>query len=508
MDPQLSVWIILGYFLMLLIISLITGKDADSTTFFTANRNAPWYLVAFGMIGTTLSGVTFISVPGAVGGGSDFTYFQFVLGNLVGYWIIAGVLLPLYYSLGLTSIYEYLAQRFGEAAYKTGAIFFLLSRIVGASLRLFLVALVLKLAVGDYLNLSFAAIVGISLALIYLFTFRGGIKTVVWTDTIQTFCMLLGVGITMWIIADSFGDSFGAMVGRIRESAYSRIFEWNWEPGTNFFKQFISGACISIVMVGLDQDMMQKNLTVRTIEGAQKNMRWFSVSFLMANLVFLGLGALLYLYGQSEGILREVFDGDCALQLLGANGEWACYNTDELFPKLALEYLGPTAAIVFLIGVIAAAYSSADSALTALTTSFMIDILGVNAADASENGKASNIHKKADVQRFGIHAGFAGILFIVILLFEQLNDRAVVFAIFRLAGYTYGPLLGMFSFGMFTKRKVKDSMIPIICTFSPLLSYFIQWISPKFGYTFGFELLLLNGLITFTGLWLFSKKEE
>ncbi len=494
MNPTITLFIILAYFSLLFVISFLTGRNADEKTFFTANRNAPWYLVAFGMIGASLSGVTFISVPGAVGNGF-FSYFQFVLGNWVGYWVIALVLLPLYYRLNLTSIYGYLEQRFGQKAYKSGAILFLLSRVIGASLRLYLVALVLQLAICDYFGIPFWATVMISIALIYLYTFRGGIKTVVWTDTLQTICMLLGAGLAVYFIGQQLNWGLGEMIAHIQESKYSQVFFWDWQPSNFFFKQFISGMFISIVMTGLDQDMMQKNLTCRSLKDAQKNVFWFSSVFVVANVLFLSLGALMYMYGSEMGIVQEIFDAACKINIKDVlTGEWVCRNTDQLFPILALNYLGPVAAVVFVLGVIAAAYSSADSALTALTTSFCVDLL--------------NFEKRSDEARklylrYRVHIAFAAALFLVVIIFNAMDNEAVVWEIFKAAAYTYGPLLGLFAFGMFSTYKVKDQSIPYICVISPILSYIIQKMSPILvGYSFGFEILLLNGALTILGLWL------
>lgn len=500
MNPTITLIIIFAYFALLFVISFISGRNADEQTFFTANRNAPWYLVAFGMIGASLSGVTFISVPGAVGQGF-FGYFQFVLGNWVGYWAIALILLPLYYRLNLTSIYGYLGQRFGPGAYHSGAVLFLLSRVIGASLRLYLVALVLQLAICDYFGIPFWGTVLISIGLIYLYTFRGGIKTVVWTDTLQTICMLLGAGLAVYFINDKLDWSLGEMVDQIANSDYSQVFFWDWHEGSYFFKQFFAGMFISIVMTGLDQDMMQKNLTCPNLKDAQKNVFWFSGVFVLANILFLSLGALLYLYGSETGIVQEVFDAACKLKIQDpTTGELICRSTDQLFPIIALNYLGPVAGVIFVLAVIAAAYSSADSALTALTTSFCVDILKFEQRDDTE--------RKQQI-RYRVHIGFAAILFLVIIVFNSMNNDAVVWEIFRAAGYTYGPLLGLFAFGMFTSTKVKDYWIPYLCIICPILSFIIQKFSPTYlGYSFGFEILLLNGGLCMLGLWLLRENND
>lgn len=493
MDATLALLLIIGYFALLVLISLLTGRSADQQTFFTANRNSPWYVVAFGMIGASLSGVTFISVPGAVGNG-QWAYMQVVLGYLVGYALIAFVLMPLYYRLRLTSIYGYLGQRFGPQAYLSGSILFLVSRIIGASLRLYLVALVIQLAVSDAFGIPFPVTVLIAIGLIYLYTFRGGIKTVVWTDTLQTAAMLAGAGITVWVIATKVGWDMGTMLQSIGASEYSKTFVWDWAPANNFFKQFLSGAGIATVMTGLDQDSMQKNLTIRTLGEAQRNILLFSVILVFANLLFLSLGTLLYLYGEAQGIIDPVFVEGCAIRL--ADG--SCLATDELFPHLALNHLGTLAAGVFVLGVIAAAYSSADSALTALTTSFCVDILKFEQR-TDEAAKRRT--------RYWVHVGFALVLFVVILLFEAVNNRSVIWAVLKAAGFTYGPLLGLYAFGLYVKRQVRDQAIPWICLTSPIVSYGIDRVSPEwFGYTFGFEIVILNGLITFVGLWLASER--
>jgi SSS family transporter len=463
---------------MLIVISYFTSKNATNDDFFTANRQSPWYLVAFGMIGASLSGVTFISVPGEVGA-SAFSYFQVVLGYLVGYAVIAKVLLPLYYRLNLISIYTFLEQRFGFWSYKTGAFFFLLSRIIGSAFRLFLVAGVLQLAVFDAFGVPFWVSVMVTLLLIWLYTFRGGIKTIVWTDTLQTLFMLLAVIISIYYIGDALELSTAGLIETVRDSGYSDIFVWDWQSGKNFFKQFFAGAFISIVMTGLDQDMMQKNLTCRSLEDAQKNMFWFSIVLVFVNLLFLSLGALLFVYAQKMGIAIPE-------------------KTDDLFPMLALQHFSIFGGVLFLLGIIAAAYSSADSALTAMTTSFCVDFLGYKKKNDSTFKRTRKM----------VHIGFSVLLFFVILIFRAINDQSVINSVFTAAGYTYGPLLGLFAFGMFTKKAVKDKFVPIVCLASPILSYIISSNSEAllWGYKFGFEILILNGLITFLGLFLISKE--
>ncbi len=499
MDVSTALGVILGYFALLFLISFITGRKADGKTFFEGNRNSPWYVVAFGMIGATLSGVTFISVPGTVGL-NHWMYFQMVLGYLLGYAVIAFVLMPVYYRLRLVSIYGYLKERFGMASYKTGAVLFLVSRIIQASLRLYLVALVLQLAIFDFLGLPFELTILISIALIYLYTFRGGIKTVVWTDTLQTLFMLLAAGITVYLISKELNLGFSGLVEVLSQSSLTETWEWDWAPGNNFFKQFFSGAAITIVMTGLDQDMMQKNLTIRTLKDAQKNMVWFSVVLVFVNILFLSLGALLFIYGQEAGLISFADQAQGCEQLLIKDpdtGNMLCRKTDEFFPLLALNYLGPPAGIIFILGVTAAAYSSADSALTALTTSFCVDIL--NFEEKSDEDK-----KKRNRQ--WVHVGFSFLLFLVILVFNLLNDDAVVWGIFKAAGYTYGPLFGLFAFGLYTRWEVRDRLVPYVALASPIFSYGINLLGPQFGYTFGFEILIVNGLLTFLGLFLIADR--
>ena len=475
MNANIILLIFIIYFLILLFISNLTSKKSNFTDFFNANRSSPWYLVAFGMIGTSLSGVTFISVPGEVGN-TNFAYFQVVLGYLVGYFVIAKVLLPLYYKHNLISIYTYLDDRFGYYSYKSGAFFFLLSRTIGASFRLFLVAGVLQIAIFNQLGLPYFFSVLLTILLIWIYTFKGGIKTIVWTDALQTLFMLSAVIITIIIITDKMNISLYESFHLIRDSSYSNIFYFDWRASNDFFKQFISGAFIAIVMTGLDQDMMQKNLTCKNLNDAQKNIFWFCVILVIANLLFLSLGALLYLYAESINFQIPV-------------------TTDDLYPLLALNEFGFLTSTIFILGIIAAAYSSADSALTSLTTSFCIDFLDIE----KKNNKRRT--------RLLVHIGFSILLFIVILIFNEINDESVINSIFKAAGYTYGPLLGLFSFGIFTKYKIKDKFVFPVCITSPLISYLVNIYSEEllFGYKFGFEILLLNGILTFIGLYLIKK---
>ncbi len=480
MSPKLVFSVIASYFALLIFISWLTGRKRNTASFFTANKQSPWFLVAFGMIGASLSGVTFISVPGWVAD-TKFYYFQMVLGYLVGYFVIATVLMPLYYKLNLVTIYTYLEKRFGFWSYKTGSAFFLLSRVIGASFRLFLVAGVLQLGFFNAFHIPFWITVLVTISLIWVYTFRAGIKTIVWTDTLQTLFMLTAVIVTVFIIGNKLNLNFSGIVSVIKNSDYSTVFDWDWQSKTNFFKQFIAGAFIAIVMTGLDQDMMQKNLTCKNIKEAKKNMFWFSITLVPVNLIFLSLGVLLYYYAAQAGISLPP-------------------KSDDVYSFLALNHLSVFAGIVFLLGITAAAFSSADSALTALTTSFSIDFLNL---DIHKNDKKNN-----KIKRY-VHIGFSFLLFGVIVLFNALNDESVVSAVFKVAGYTYGPILGLFAFGLISKRKVKDKLVPFIALISPVLIYLINMFSEKllFGYKFGFELLIVNGALTYLGLFIISKKE-
>lgn len=483
MQPSTVLLIIAAYFILLVGISFLTVSKSDSSTFFTGNRASPWYVVAFGMIGASLSGVTFISVPGWVAD-SQFSYMQVVFGYLAGYAVIALVLMPLYYRLNLISIYEYLEQRFGFWAYKMGSLFFLISRTVGAAFRLFLVAGVLQLVLFDAWDISFGVTVLVTIVLIWIYTFRGGIKTVVWTDTLQTLFMLSAVVIAIILIGKELNLGVGELFATVQKSDYSEIFVWDWRPSNNFFKQFISGAFIAIVMTGLDQDMMQKNLTCKNIGDAQKNMLWFSVTLVFVNFLFLSLGALLYIYAAREGIAIPE-------------------RTDDLFPMLAVNHFNFIAGVTFLLGIIAAAYSSADSALTALTTAFCVDFLNFKREETLE------LQVKQRRTRLLVHIGFSVLLYALIMVFYNiLSDAAVIQKVFEAAGYTYGPLLGMFAFGLLTRWNVRDVFIPVACVLAPVLSYILNLHSEEwlFGYKFGFEILLVNGFFTFVLMLLFIKK--
>jgi Na+/proline symporter len=488
MDPTLVLSIMAIYFGVLITISIITARGADTTTFFTANRRSPWYLVAFGMIGSSLSGLTFISVPGNVGKpfleGGGFNYFQIVLGYLVGYWVIIAVLMPLYYRLNLISIYTYLEQRFSFWSYKTGAFVFIVSRTIGSSLRLYIAAAVLQLFLFDAwgAGVPFFVTVFITIALIWVYTFKGGVKTIVWTDSFQTIFLVAAVCVTVWQISDKLGWSMSEMVGHVKASDFSQIFQFEKPLEASYFwKQFLGGAFITITMTGMDQEIMQKNLTCKNIGEAQKNMFWFSIILVVVNILFLTLGALLYFYTDANNIAMPE-------------------RSDYLFPTLALSKLGLFVGIFFLLGITASSYASADAALAGLTTSFCIDFLNFK-------DKPEPVKKK---QKFMVHLGFSLLFLLIIVIFHEINDRSVIDAVLKIAGYTYGPLLGLFTFGLVTRRQVKDKLVPIICLLSPAISYFISLNSVALlgGYKFGIEILILNGLITFLGLWIISRKAE
>lgn len=484
--PQMILIIIIGYFLMLIGISWFTSKNSDNSTFFSANKNSPWYLVAFGMIGASLSGVTFISIPGVVGAGGTnmaFSYMQMVYGYLAGYFIIATVLMPIYYKYNLTTIYGYLGERFNVYAYKTSAAYFILSRVAGSAFRVYLVALVLDAFVFAPMGLSFNFTVAMTIFLIWVYTFKGGIKTIVITDTLQTFCMIAAVVATIVIIGQQMNLGPLEIVSTIRESEYSRMwfFDKGWNDPNNFFKQFISGALIALVMTGLDQDMMQKNLTCRNLKDAQKNMFTFSISLVLTNMIFLALGALLYIYANQQGIDIP-------------------QKTDQFYPTIALQHLSPVVGILFIVGLIAAAYSSADSALTALTTSFCVDFL-----DFEKKGR-SELQKQRT--RMKVHLGFSVLLMLVIIIFHYLNNEAIVNSLFKAAGYTYGPILGLFAFAILTNRQLPGWPVLIICIAAPILSYIIDTNADVLlnNFQFGNMIIALNGFITFAGLWMVSSR--
>jgi SSS family solute:Na+ symporter len=480
MAPFLILTIFLVYTAILFSVTWITARKADNQSFYIGNKISPWFVVAYGMIGASLSGVTFMSVPGWVKD-TQFSYMVVVLGYLAGYFVIALVLLPLYYKLRLTSIYTYLEQRFGFWSYKTGAGFFIISRILGASLRMFLVINVLQIFVFDAWKVPFWVNVLVFITLIILYTLKGGIKTIIWTDTLQTTFMLLALVLSVIYISRNLNIPFFKLASQVTDSSMSRMFIMDWHHERFFLKQFFSGMFITIVMTGLDQEMMQKNLSCPNLRDARKNMFTFSGIMVMVNLLFLFLGAFLLIFSQMRNVSVQF--------------------TDDLFPTVAFNYLGPVAGVVFLIGLISAAFPSADGALTSLTTSVSLDFLSLSKREGLSEERRTRI-------RYFVHITIASIFFVCILIFRALNDRAVIDKLFTIAGYTYGPLLGLYSFGLFTKRKVRDNMTPVIAILSPVICFILGMNSEVWfnGYKFGFEMLLVNGFLTFTGLFLFSRR--
>ncbi|RHJ95062.1 sodium:solute symporter [Parabacteroides bouchesdurhonensis] len=482
MNSYIILFIIAAYFGILLLIAWITGrKSSGNEAFFLGNRKSPWYIVSIGMVGTSLSGVTFVSVPGMVRN-IDMTYMQTVLGFFVGYILIAKVLLPLYYKLQLTSIYSYLDDRIGRRGYKTGASFFLLSKIVGAAARLYLVVLILQTYVFSAWNIPFAVTVIFSIFLVWLYTYRSGIKTIIWTDTLQALCLIAMLVVIIWQVKEKMELDTTGMVETLVNSPHFRIFEFSdWHSTQNFFKQFFSGIFITIVMTGLDQDMMQKNLSCKNLKDAQKNMYTYGFAFTPVNFLFLALGVLLITLASQQNI-----------ELPKLN--------DDILPMFCTSgILGHSILIFFTIGIIAAAFSSADSALTALTTSFCVDILGVEKEEA----------RKAKRTRLKVHLMISILFAVIILIFKAVNNRSVIDAIYMIASYTYGPLLGLFVFGLFTRKQPRDKYVPYICIASPLICFATDYLVRQYaGYTFGYEMLMVNGGITFAGLWAASVNKK
>lgn len=487
MNP-LVVGIILGlYFLVLLGVSYYTGKNANNQTFFIGNRNSNWLLVAFGMIGTSLSGVTFVSVPGTVGA-TGFNYFQVVIGYFIGYFVVAFVLLPLYYRLKLTSIYTYLLERFGFNSYKTGAVFFIVSRTLGATARLYLVINILDLLIfhnditkSTNISWSFVAISVAILLMILAYTFKGGVKTIVWTDMLQTTFMLGALLITVGYILTKMNLGIGETWNQFSGLGYNNMFNLDFNSKDFFLKSILGGMFITISMTGLDQEMMQKNISIEKLGNSQKNMFTFSVIMVLVNFIFLFMGGLLYLYAKQIGV--------------DAKG-------DDLYPILAFQKMSPIIAIVFIVGLISALFPSADGAITALTSSFCIDILGINRAEKSEEER-SKIRKT-------VHLIFTFIFLILVIGFKILNDKSIIGLILKIAGYTYGPLLGLFAFGILTKYQLKDKLTILVCLAAPILTYILSTYLEKSGaaYQIGIEVLIINGLLTFLGLFLIRKKDE
>ena len=472
---MIIIYTLFAYFLILLFISHVTGRRADNSTFFSGNRRSPWYMVAFGMIGASISGVTFVSVPGMVLT-SDMTYIQTCIGFIFGYFAVAFILLPVYYRLRLTTIYSYLDRRLGRQAYRTGAAFFILSKVVGSAVRFYVVCAILQRFVLDALGVPFVVTVVAMVGLIWLYTRRGGIKTLVWTDTFQTLCMFAALILILYNVARHLGMSMGEAADMVAADSHSRIFVFDdWMTKQNFWKQFLSGIFIVIVMTGLDQDMMQKNLTCKSLREAQKDMCTYGFAFVPANLLFLSLGVLLVALASKEGVA------------LPASG-------DELLPMFAATgQMGMAVVVLFTVGVVASSFSSADSALTALTTSCCVDLW----SRPDDEKLRRRVH-------FGVSAAFV----VFILLFRSLNSTSVIDAIYVLCSYTYGPLLGLFAYGLLTRRGVSGRLVPWIAVASPVVCFAVDSLSKTvFGYTFGYELLMLNGLLTFAGLWITGRKE-
>lgn len=484
MSATIILIIIAAYFGLLLVISHFVSKNSSDESYYTGDRKSPWQIVAFGMIGAVLSGVTFVSIPGMVSN-NYFYYLQFVFGNIVGYVFITYVLVPIYYDLKLVSIYTYLETRFGIKTYKTGSMFFLVSQSFGAALRLMLAAKILQYAVFDAFQIPFFVTVIIILILIWLYTHKSGIKTIVWTDSLQTFFLLLAVLVSIYVVKSSLNLNVPETISEITKHKYFKIFNWDFQSGNNFFKQFIAGVLIAVAMVGLDQNMMQKTLTCKNKKEAQKNILTFSISLAVAQFLFLCLGVMLYLYAEKFGISLEMKNG-------------TFLNTDELFPMLSLNHFGVIAGVSFILGITAASFSSADSAITALTTSFTHDFLKIQTRSTREKIRLKN----------WTLFGFSVFIFIIIMAFSQ-SKGDVISTIFKVAGYTYGPLLGLYMLGIFTKIKVRDKAVPYICILMPIVTYilnyiFIEW----YNFDFGFMNIFVNAALTMFCLLVFKQRES
>ncbi len=480
MSPFFLFSFVIAYFVLLLVVAYFTSRNSTNESFFIGNKSSNWMLVAFGMIGTSLSGVTFVSVPGTVGTNA-FGYMQVVFGYLLGYFVVAYILLPLYYRLNLTSIYNYLHDRFGTVAYKTGALFFIISRTVGATARLYLVINVIQLFILDKMGVPFWVTAVVILLMILLYTFEGGVKTIVYTDTLQTSFMLLGLAVCIIYIMNNLGLNFSQTMHAIGDKGYTHIFNTDINSKGFFLKQIIGGAFITIAMTGLDQEMMQKNISVKNLKDSQKNMISFSVIIVFVNFFFLLLGGLLYLYASNQGL---------------------AVKGDDLFPTVAISHLPQAIAIIFIIGLVSALFPSADGALTALTSSFCIDIIGLKRRSDWTDARKKRI-------RMTVHLSFSVIFLLCIWYFKVVNDKSIITKILDLAGYTYGPLLGLFAFGILTRRRFPDTYwVTIICLLSPVLCYFLSQHAKDWfgGFQIGIELLVINGLITFLGLLTISKK--
>ncbi len=483
MSSTLLFSFVIGYFLVLLVVAYFTSKNSNNDSFFIGNRNSNWMLVAFGMIGTSLSGVTFVSVPGTVGS-TGFAYFQVVLGNFIGYMVIAFILLPLYYKLNLTSIYNYLRQRLGIVSYKTGALFFIISRTLGATARLYLVINVLQIFILKDMGVPFWVTTFVILLMILLYTFEGGVKTIVFTDTLQTSFMLLGLIACILYVMNHLPENPAGVFGQITERGLTKIF--NTDPNNSYFfiKSILGGMFITIGMTGLDQEMMQKNISVKNLRDSQKNMMTFSVIMIVVNFLFLMLGGLLFLFAENNGIKVA---------------------NDDLFPTVALNFMPTALSIVFIIGLISALFPSADGALTALTSSYCIDILGLKRNETLDEKSRKKIRQR-------VHLSFAVIFFLVVMGFKWLDNKSIIDVILKVAGFTYGPLLGLFAFGILTKKQINDKLSIYVCLIAPVLILLLDYYNLKtslFGaFKIGYELLIYNGLLTFAGLWLISKKAQ
>ena len=484
MNSTIILIIIAAYFGVLMLISHFVSKNTSDDSFYTGDRKSPWPIVAFGMIGAVLSGVTFVSIPGMVGN-NYFYYLQFVFGNVVGYVFITYVLVPIYYDLKLVSIYTYLETRFGIRTYKTGSLFFLISQSFGAALRLLLAAKILQYAVFDAFQIPFFLTVLIILSLIWLYTNKSGIKTIVWTDTLQTFFLLMAAIVTIYIVKDSLNLSLSETITSVTNHEYFKVFDWDFNSGSNFFKQFISGILIAVAMIGLDQNMMHNPLTCKNKKEAQQNIITFSLILAVTQFLFLGLGVMLYLYAEKFGVQLEV-----------ENGKFI--NTDALFPLLSLNHFGTIASISFILGITAASFSSVDSALTALTTSFTHDFLDIQHKNSKEKKQLKN----------RVLFGFSAVIFIIIMLFSG-SKGDVISTIFKVAGYTYGPLLGLYLFGIFTKIKINDAAVPYICILMPIATYGLNYyFLTLFSFDLGFMNILVNGLLTILSLILVKKNNN
>ncbi len=503
MSATLLFSFVIGYFLLLLVVAYFTSRNSNNDSFFIGNRSSNWMLVAFGMIGTSLSGVTFVSVPGTVGSGG-FQYYQVVIGYFLGYLVIAYILLPLYYRLNLTSIYNYLEKRFGPVSYKTGAMFFIVSRALGATARMYLVVNILQIFILNKMGVPFWATALVILLLILLYTFEGGVKTIVYTDTLQTTFMLLGLVVCIGAVMSKLDLNLGSSLSALADGGYTKLFNTDANAPGFFVKQILGGAFITIAMTGLDQEMMQKNISVRTLKDSQKNILTLSTVLLVVNFLFLLMGGLLYLYAKQNGL---------------------AVKGDDLFPAIALgNYLSAGISVIFIIGLISALFPSADGALTALTSSFCIDILGLKKRTHLSEGQRKSTRLK-------VHLIFAVIFFLLVMLFKWIDDKSIIDVILKVAGYTYGPLLGLFAFGILTKRVINDKYALAVCLLAPLIIFGIdfvnnpEWFIKRFnfseatainlksmsesvfhGFKIGIEILILNGLVTFLGLFLISKK--